>query len=186
MKIESLSTLPFPMFLYCPNCHAQHVDVGEWETKPHKTHLCLNCQFKFTPHEVYTVGIAGIKELVAFRDALIDHVIVKAFDSLAEQDIHSREDVHTFAGWMTEAMNSKLIERDARKDPRYMDPAYPLEHALACAQDKAEQLVYDAQKRPEDYERVKKTAVHLANFAMIIERKVEAGHRVLPAKGENK
>lgn len=30
---------PVPQVLYCPAGH-QHVDEGEWATKPHKTHLC--------------------------------------------------------------------------------------------------------------------------------------------------
>jgi len=84
-----------------------------------------------------------------------------------------RADVDRFAHWMAEAMDSKHIERESRDQPHYMAKEYPLSDALACLQDKTEQLVY-ATNRPEDYERVRKTAVHLANFCMIIARKVEA------------
>ena len=30
---------PLPLVLYCPRGH-QHIDEGEWSTKPHKTHQC--------------------------------------------------------------------------------------------------------------------------------------------------
>lgn len=30
---------PIPMVMYCPAGH-QHIDEGEWATKPHKTHQC--------------------------------------------------------------------------------------------------------------------------------------------------
>lgn len=29
--------------LACPRCGAAHVDAGEWESKPHRTHKCLAC-----------------------------------------------------------------------------------------------------------------------------------------------
>lgn len=93
-------------------------------------------------------------------------------------EVKLREDVKLFASWMSEAMDSKRIERDQRNDPQYMQPEYRLQSALDCVKDKVDQLVYDAFWRPEDYERVRKTAVHLANFCMIICRKVEAGHKV--------
>lgn len=28
---------------YCPACNEQHIDEGEWATRPHHTHLCLAC-----------------------------------------------------------------------------------------------------------------------------------------------
>lgn len=31
------------MPLYCPSCGKAHLDEGEWETRPHRTHLCLFC-----------------------------------------------------------------------------------------------------------------------------------------------
>lgn len=105
-----------------------------------------------------------------------------------------REDVAEFAGFMAAAMDSKKIERETRNEPHYMDPTYELSHAIACLKDKADQLEYWSD--PETWrrvqinplypkkiavdlaqrkERVKKTAVHLANFCMIIARKVGAG-----------
>ncbi len=38
--------VPIKLVMYCPAGH-QHVDEGEWATKPHKTHLCvvLTCYF---------------------------------------------------------------------------------------------------------------------------------------------
>lgn len=38
-----VETVIIPSLLFCPKCHAKHVDEGEWETRPHRTHLCLSC-----------------------------------------------------------------------------------------------------------------------------------------------
>src|SRR5687768_915593 len=50
---------PVPMVLYCPYCFFQHIDTGEWVTKPHKRHLCLNpkCGLQFVPARIPTVGV---------------------------------------------------------------------------------------------------------------------------------
>lgn len=34
---------PVRVSLKCPQCSVKHLDVGEWETRPHKTHRCLAC-----------------------------------------------------------------------------------------------------------------------------------------------
>lgn len=50
--------------LFCPKCEVQHVDEGEWATRPHHTHLCLSCKHEwrlpdyvrgtaFNPYEVF-------------------------------------------------------------------------------------------------------------------------------------
>lgn len=31
-----------PAAMHCPWCGFRHLDVGEWETRPHHKHLCLN------------------------------------------------------------------------------------------------------------------------------------------------
>lgn len=90
-----------------------------------------------------------------------------------------REDVFTFAKWMAAAMDSKKIERETRGEPHYMAKEYPIEHAIDCLKDKTDQLAYwvkmqspaeraNSEYAKENLERVRKTAVHLANFAMII------------------
>lgn len=48
---------PIPMLLWCPSCHRQHWDEGEWATKPHKTHLCAFCGNEWRPADVATVGV---------------------------------------------------------------------------------------------------------------------------------
>ena len=90
---------------------------------------------------------------------------------------NGREDVHTFANWMSEAMESKHIERESRHEPHYMDQNYSLELAVKCMQDKTEQLDYYATSRPDCIERAVKTAVHLANFCMIIALKLKAAEQ---------
>lgn len=45
-------------FLYCPKCSREHVDLGEWAGRPHRTHLCANCGEKWAPEiGTRTVGI---------------------------------------------------------------------------------------------------------------------------------
>jgi len=55
-KIEQLSK-PIPMLLWCPMCHARHIDEGEFATKPHHTHACQNCGLTWRPAVVATVGV---------------------------------------------------------------------------------------------------------------------------------
>jgi hypothetical protein len=94
-----------------------------------------------------------------------------------------RQDVIEFASMMSAAMDSKAIERDSRNDPHYMDQSYDLAQAILALCDKTDQLAYDAAVRPENVDQVRKTAVHLANFCMIIQRKASAGQHTAPAPG---
>lgn len=32
---------PIRMLIFCPNCGLQHIDYGEWATRPHHTHQCV-------------------------------------------------------------------------------------------------------------------------------------------------
>ncbi len=48
---------PIPMHLYCPRCHTQHIDEGEFVTRSHKTHTCQVCGEHFQPALVPTVGV---------------------------------------------------------------------------------------------------------------------------------
>ena len=56
---------PIPMILPCPKCGKLHVDLEEWATKPHRTHLCSFCGHEFRPALVATVGVARLSVLVA-------------------------------------------------------------------------------------------------------------------------
>lgn len=65
-----------PMVLYCPAGH-QHIDEGEWATRPHKTHQCqgivgcpcnnpecpdrLVCGLEWRPAKFPTVGVAALE-----------------------------------------------------------------------------------------------------------------------------
>lgn len=70
LRRESLSaggvTKPIPMLLHCPRCDVQHIDLGEWSTRPHRTHLCDKlaggCGYEWRPAMVYTVGVAALPE----------------------------------------------------------------------------------------------------------------------------
>lgn len=48
---------PIEMLLWCPECRARHVDLGEFETKPHHTHACQSCGHVWRPAIVPTVGV---------------------------------------------------------------------------------------------------------------------------------
>lgn len=41
----------------CPTCRVRHIDAGEWKTRPHRTHLCLECGETWRPSESYTRGV---------------------------------------------------------------------------------------------------------------------------------
>jgi len=48
---------PIPMLLWCPGCHARHIDRGEFGLKPHRTHACQKCGMVWRPALVPTVGV---------------------------------------------------------------------------------------------------------------------------------
>jgi hypothetical protein len=54
---------PVDMTLVCPSCGRRHVDVGEWATRPHKTHRCVDgpdgigCSNEWRPFDYPTVGV---------------------------------------------------------------------------------------------------------------------------------
>lgn len=56
------STEPIPLILFCPACGHQHIDEGEWATKPHKTHLCEACETDWRPSMKPTVGVRMLEE----------------------------------------------------------------------------------------------------------------------------
>lgn len=51
-----------PMLIFCPTCLCQHIDRGEWQTKPHRTHLCEKCGGTFRPALIATVGVAVLPQ----------------------------------------------------------------------------------------------------------------------------
>lgn len=48
---------PIRMLLNCPACHERHADVGEFATKPHRTHACQHCGLVWRPAIEHTVGV---------------------------------------------------------------------------------------------------------------------------------
>ena len=48
---------PVPMVMLCPKCCLEHLDVGEWAVRPHRTHRCAGCKHEWTPEEFATVGV---------------------------------------------------------------------------------------------------------------------------------
>lgn len=51
---------PIPMVLFCPACGEQHIDKANWESPPHRTHLCQVCGHLWRPASVYTEGVAEV------------------------------------------------------------------------------------------------------------------------------
>lgn len=64
--IEKHTHAPIPMILFCPSCHAQHIDGPEpatgWTNPPHRKHLCGACGAIFEPAKVNTVGVESLEE----------------------------------------------------------------------------------------------------------------------------
>lgn len=52
---RALARIP-RLLLWCPLCSALHVDTGAWASRPHRTHLCLECGWTWTPNYFYTFG----------------------------------------------------------------------------------------------------------------------------------
>lgn len=60
---------PIQMLLWCPACHAQHVDRGDFATiRTHKTHLCGNCGHKWRPANIETVGVSELPEELSDKE----------------------------------------------------------------------------------------------------------------------
>lgn len=60
-QIEQLEK-PIPLILFCPMCHARHVDAGRLMRKPHRDHACQaeGCGHVWRPAIVPTVGVAHL------------------------------------------------------------------------------------------------------------------------------
>lgn len=75
LRRHDAEAVPIDMVLYCPECHAQHVDAPEegaifsfgesmrerWTNPPHKSHLCHACGWIWRPADVCTNGVAQTK-----------------------------------------------------------------------------------------------------------------------------
>lgn len=68
-KLTAAQQTIIPTLLWCPECGEQHIDEGEWETRPHKTHQCQSCGHEWRPYEVPTRGVRDEKAQQAQRDA---------------------------------------------------------------------------------------------------------------------
>lgn len=56
-EVVAKAEAPVRMHLWCPACGDQHFDVGEFATRPHKTHTCQSCGFCWMPSLCPTVGV---------------------------------------------------------------------------------------------------------------------------------
>lgn len=60
--------VPIDVILHCPTCKKQHIDEGEWATRPHRTHQCVDdaagkgCGMAFTPCAKRTFGVVKIEK----------------------------------------------------------------------------------------------------------------------------
>src|SRR5271170_90887 len=58
-----------PVVTFCPACSKQHLDEGEWVTRPHRTHRCVDdsagkgCgnEWKIPDIDVFTVGVVEMR-----------------------------------------------------------------------------------------------------------------------------
>lgn len=62
MAQEFPPVLVIDLILHCPVCHVRHIDEGEWEGRPHKTHECQSCGLQWRPSHYYTRGVQKLGE----------------------------------------------------------------------------------------------------------------------------
>jgi hypothetical protein len=55
--LDEVAKCPVPMLLWCPECSARHLDVGDFATKAHHTHACQECGHCWRPAVVPTCGV---------------------------------------------------------------------------------------------------------------------------------
>lgn len=59
VTLDDFTSMPaVPMLLWCPVCHARHIDEGEYATNRHHTHACRSCGVVWRPALIATVGVA--------------------------------------------------------------------------------------------------------------------------------
>ncbi len=56
---------PIDMILWCPMCHARHIDEGDFATQSHKTHACQSCGAVWSQASVPT---RGVRFLPGYKD----------------------------------------------------------------------------------------------------------------------
>ncbi len=57
-RMMTKASEPLKLLLWCPACHARHIDEGKYATLPHRTHACQACGLVWKPSLSYTVGVA--------------------------------------------------------------------------------------------------------------------------------
>lgn len=61
-ELEDDEAPPTPIVTHCPKCGAQHIDEGEFATKPHRRHICAACETIWQPCARPTVGVGEVDE----------------------------------------------------------------------------------------------------------------------------
>lgn len=74
------------MPLWCPRCRAPHLDVGEWEFRPHRTHQCLECGQQFRIEGQPTAGIPAPAPSSADRPDLLSLGAAVKASNLSDND----------------------------------------------------------------------------------------------------
>ena len=84
-------TDPVPMLLWCPECKARHVDVGEFATKVHHTHACQSCGHVWRPAIVPTVGVQflpGFKDVAPRKESWHDEETCPGCGQVRGSSVH--------------------------------------------------------------------------------------------------
>lgn len=61
-RLRQRQAVSIAVLAFCPECRMQHVDRGEWETRPHRSHLCEHCGHVWRLAMVPTVGVAALAQ----------------------------------------------------------------------------------------------------------------------------
>lgn len=97
----SLWPPPIPMHLFCPACHEQHVDRGEFAKRSHHTHACQRCGMVWRPAVEHTVGV---QFLPGFKDPAVEETWRgKPFSKITDEELREAEEY---------VRNSGALEQD--------------------------------------------------------------------------
>lgn len=120
-----MSFVPMAARIYCPICGVRHIDEGEWQHRPHHTHLCARC---------------GAEWRVEGKDGLYFYGCAEPADAaITDNSNHLGHDYAPIANMM-------VCNRCGMRS----DPARP----MPCAERLAEQLALSTKERAKTIEQL--------------------------------
>ncbi len=88
---------PEPAILFCPLCHCQHEDLGEWAERPHRKHRCAFCANEWMPYPFTTFGVATSARVPSEMPSLI--VTLERFQQISNYSCTIPTGATPFKSW---------------------------------------------------------------------------------------